>query len=214
MRTATISGFLTSLALTWATPGVADPRPVAPPPPPGDTSDSVQITMTAGKGRLGVSVLQISSELRGHLGAPGDRGVLVDTMRPDSPAARAGVRVGDVILEVDGTAITTAPDVLHAMTDRKKGDTVVIAILRAGHRSDVRATLDEDPGTLLPHGGRDRMNPQLRRWLFEDMPAFDTFGEIGPDGVQRALDSARKRMQEMERRLERLERSTPGRTRT
>src|SRR6187401_1148817 len=85
---------------------------------PGD-QDPVQVTVKAGKGRLGVSVLEISPELRVHFGAPRDRGVLINTVRPDSPAARAGMAVGDVVTAVDGDPVDAAAPMLAAMSDRK-----------------------------------------------------------------------------------------------
>jgi membrane-associated protease RseP (regulator of RpoE activity) len=169
-----------------------------------DRSDTFEFTVRAGKGRLGVAVLQISPELRAHLGAPGDRGVLVDAVKPDSPAARAGVRVGDVILEVDGEAAASATDVLDAIGDRKKGEAVAIAVVRGGQRQELRATLEDDAG---PAWRRGRLGPRARphfdpgRW-FDDPPSF---GGLDRD-ARRSLDEARERIEELERRLERLER--------
>jgi membrane-associated protease RseP (regulator of RpoE activity) len=173
---------------------------------PQDLSDSFEVTVRAGKGRLGVAVLQIGSELRTHFGAPADRGVLVDSVRPESPAARAGVRVGDVIVEVDGAAIASASDVLDALGDRKQGEAIAIAAIRGGQRQELRATLADDPapaptwqrGPRSRPGALGQLDPDLRRW-FEDMPSLD------PD-ARRSLDEARKRIEELERRLERIER--------
>jgi membrane-associated protease RseP (regulator of RpoE activity) len=155
--------------------------------------DSVQVTVAAGKGRLGVTVLQISPELRRHFGAPSDRGVMVDAITPDSPAARAGLRVGDVIVEVEGDSAMSATDVLEAMSDRKKGEPVAIAIVRAGQRSELRATLADDPGPVWHRGAPRAIDPQLRRWLDE------------PFSSPSSHDDVRKQIKEFERRLQRLE---------
>src|SRR5262245_19487116 len=48
-------------------------------------------------GRLGVMVMELTPELRAYFGAPRDSGLLIAQVVPDSAAARAGVRVGDVI---------------------------------------------------------------------------------------------------------------------
>jgi S1-C subfamily serine protease len=196
---------LTSLAVVGgaagsglAKPGSRDTRTA---PKIDRDADSVHITMTAGKGRLGVAVLQISEELRKHLGAPADRGVLVDTVRADSPAAHAGLRVGDVIVEVDGDATRSATDVLSAMSDRKKGEAVAIAVVRGGQRSELRATLEDDPGPVWRGAELDKLDPRFRGWFDEDGPAF---GELG-DAGRRSLDEARRRIEDLERRLEKLE---------
>ncbi len=185
-------------AAAGTNPGAASrtaPRAGGPP-----ASSGFHVQVTAGHGRLGVGVLEISRELRAHLGAPADRGVLVDAVRPDSAAARAGLAVGDVVLEIDGEAATSATDMLNAMADRKKGDAVAIAVLRDRQRIDLTATLADDPGPRLPrfrgfeHFGRDLDAPM--RELFRG-------GGFGP--WQRELDDARKRIEELEQRLEKIE---------
>lgn len=158
--------------------------------------DDVQVTVTAGKGRLGIVALQISPELRSHLGAPRDRGVLVDAVRPDSPAARAGLRVGDIVTDVDGDATKSAPDVLDALSDRKKGDEVTIVALRSGQRVELRARLDSDPGPTWQ--GRSFRGFQ---GMPDDMNGWFRF-DGAPDDMRGAIENLRKRMEEMEHRLQ------------
>ena len=78
------------------------------------------------RARLGVAALSISPELRTHFGAPADRGLLVDAVQPESPAARAGVHVGDVVTDVDGDAASSTSDIVSALSDRKHGDHVAV----------------------------------------------------------------------------------------
>jgi serine protease Do len=196
MRTRSIITVLTSLALAGGLAGSALAKPDSS-APPRDDSDSFHITMTAGKGRLGIGIIQISSELRTHLGAPSDRGVLVDAVKADSPAARAGVRVGDVLVEVDGEAATSAADVLGALSDRKKGESVPLTVIRDGHRTELHATLEDNPGPAWRSSERDRFQP------FE---GFDAFAGPGAEQTRRALDDARRRIDDLERRIQRLER--------
>lgn len=156
--------------------------------------DAVTVTVAAGKGRLGVAVIQISPELRTHLGAPAGSGVLVDAVRPNSPAAKAGVHVGDVIVELDRTPTQSAGDLLGAMADRKKGEAVVVAVVRDRARMEVRATLEDDPGPAI---GRGRLiDPRMRDWF--RMPS-------GNPELAKELDDARARIEQLERRLEKLE---------
>jgi membrane-associated protease RseP (regulator of RpoE activity) len=170
-------------------------------------TDSSETAMPEGKGRLGVAILELGPELRAHFGAPADRGVLIDLVKPDSPAARAGIRVGDLIVEVDGDAAASATGILDAIGDRKKGESVTIVAIRGGKRQELRATLEDDPGSAGPRGrrtgrgGPGALDPDRRRWL-EDAPSFGGFDP----GTRRLLDDARKRIEQLERRLERLER--------
>ena len=157
--------------------------------PETENSDDVHVTVTAGRGRLGLAVIQISSELRAHFGAPNDRGVLVDTVRADHPAARAGVRVGDIVLDVDGAAVRSASDILDALSDRKKGERATIVVLRDAKRLTLTATLDTDPGPT---------------WQ-----GFDQFQKRFPKGFDWRFDDSdlRKKIEELERRLNKLERT-------
>lgn len=167
--------------------------------------DDVQITVRAGRGRLGVVALQISPELRQHLGAPADQGVLIDSVRPDSPAARAGVQVGDVVTAVDGEVTRSAGDVLDALSDRKKGETVAITVVRANRTLKLEATLDDNPGPWRAFGKLDGFNMRdFERFGLDDMPFSWSFGDRD---LRRSLEESRKRIEELERRLEKLERT-------
>lgn len=180
-----------------AQPGPHAARPADPATLPDRDQGSMQITMTAGKGRLGVSVLQISADLRAHLGAPADRGVLVDAVRPDSPAAKAGVRVGDVLVDVDGDAARSATDILDAMADRKQGEAVKLEAIRDRGPVSLTATLEDDPDPRAAFGrGLPAGDPGLGPWL-RAMPKLGLGGDL-----QRQLDDARRRIDELERRLD------------
>ena len=93
------------------------------------------------QGRLGVMVMGLTPELRKHFGAPADRGVLVAHVESGTPAATAGIEVGDVIVEVHGKKIDAAPDVLSALADVGKGERAKIELVRDGTSRTLEATL-------------------------------------------------------------------------
>jgi C-terminal processing protease CtpA/Prc len=146
------------------------------------------------RGRLGFGALEISPELRAVLGAPADRGVLVDRLRPDSPAARAGVRVGDVVIQVDAAPAASVGDIVDAIADRRSGDAVALEVVRGRARVTVQVKLDSDPAPA----------PERRWERFGDEPLAlpRLFGDAE---LRRELDATRKRVQELERRLDKLE---------
>jgi len=96
------------------------------------------------KGRLGVMVMSLTPELRKHFGAPDDRGVLVAHVEPGTPAKMAGIEVGDVIVEVHGKKIDTAPDVLSALDVVGKGEHTKIELVRGGKSRTLDATLADN----------------------------------------------------------------------
>jgi S1-C subfamily serine protease len=82
----------------------------------------------------------------------GLKGVLVLNVLPGSPAAKAGIRptrrladgrirLGDLIVAIDNTAVASSDDFLDAQQSRRVGDTVTVTLDRNGKREPVQATL-------------------------------------------------------------------------
>ena len=79
-----------------------------------------------------------------------ETGVLVTNLEPDSPAERAGVREGDVIVELDGRPIASIDDLLRLMTDERVGVTIPLTLIRRTER----LKLDVTPGESRRRDGR------------------------------------------------------------
>jgi membrane-associated protease RseP (regulator of RpoE activity) len=108
----------------------------------GDDRQLIE-TFFASRTYLGVSLMNLSPELREHFGATKDAGVIVESVQDDSPADKAGVRVGDIILSVDGTDVKSSIDLRRALADKKEGDTARIEVLRGRARQTLVATVKE-----------------------------------------------------------------------
>ncbi len=98
-----------------------------------------------GGGFLGVELTELSPELRAHFGAPADRGVMVARVAPESPAAAAGVAVGDVLVGLDGDPVAGARELAHAVAAREAGAVVALELVRDGVSQELEATLGERP---------------------------------------------------------------------
>jgi S1-C subfamily serine protease len=92
-------------------------------------------------GRLGVGVLDLSPELAQHLGAKQD--VLVNTVAPDSAAAKTGIKVGDVITSVNGKPVEDAGELREALWDDASATKATIGLVRGGKEQSLEVTLDE-----------------------------------------------------------------------
>lgn len=92
---------------------------------------------------LGVSLMNISPELREHFGAPEASGVMVESVQKDSPAERAGIHVGDIVLSIDGKDVKWSGDLRKGLRDKKDGDAVRIEVLRNRARQTLVATVKE-----------------------------------------------------------------------
>ena len=87
--------------------------------------------------------MNISPELREHFGAPKDAGVMVEGVQKDSPADKAGIKVGDIVLSVDGKDVRSSADLRAAMREKKEGDSVRVEVLRGRSRHTLVTTVKE-----------------------------------------------------------------------
>lgn len=82
--------------------------------------------------RWGIDIRRLTPRLARRLGVPNESGVVVTHVRPDSPAARAGISIGDVIREVNRTSVNTVPDIEESMRASGSGQEVLVRIERKG----------------------------------------------------------------------------------
>jgi putative serine protease PepD len=75
----------------------------------------------------------------------GRDGALIQEVAPDSPAAKAGIQPGDLVVSIDGTAIENYSEMIAAIRSHRPGDEVTIGIVRGGNETTVTATLTERP---------------------------------------------------------------------
>jgi len=92
-----------------------------------------------GRGRLGVTVQSLTGELEEFFGAT-NGGALVSSVSRDSAAAKAGIKAGDVIVSINGKAVSDSGDVMNALEDITGEATIVV--LRDKKEMTLKATID------------------------------------------------------------------------
>jgi serine protease Do len=95
------------------------------------------------RAKLGVTVQGLTPELAESLGAADARGALVSDVEPGGPADRAGVKQGDVVVEVDGKPVADANAMRNQIAGTKPGESVPIVLRRNGRTETVTARLAE-----------------------------------------------------------------------
>ena len=95
------------------------------------------------RGQLGITVLKIPSEEASKLGVDQGPGVMVYQVQPGSAADRAGLRRGDIITALNGTAVNDQNSFRNMIAGTAPGSEVTLTVKRDGREQQVRATLDE-----------------------------------------------------------------------
>ncbi len=95
------------------------------------------------RGQLGVAIEPVTPELASKLGMPEVRGVMVEAVSSNSPAARAGIREGDVILAFNGTPVTDGNTLRNQVASTAPGTAVKLTVSREGREQEIEVTLGE-----------------------------------------------------------------------
>jgi S1-C subfamily serine protease len=109
------------------------------------------------RSRLGVTVNELTPALAAYFGAAD--GVLVASVTADSPAARSGIKAGDVITSVDGRAITSAAGLVRELRGGSTDREVTLGIVRDKKPSSVTATIEAPERRERPRQARPIRTP-------------------------------------------------------
>jgi membrane-associated protease RseP (regulator of RpoE activity) len=164
-----------------------------------DFDDFPGVIRVSGSGYIGVRPIGMTPELREHFGAPKDEGVLVGSVEADSPAAKAGLEVGDIITAVGGEPVES-PRELARLVRRRAGETLRFEIVRNRSAKTLSVTVGKRKADEIEIGD------------LAPMPRFQFHGPGHPrdrivlwppglEGLEDRLGELEKRLQELEDRL-------------
>jgi serine protease Do len=99
------------------------------------------------RGWMGVSLADFDASVARGLGVPESvtSGVLVDAVYADMPAAKAGLRAGDLLVEIDDQAVADSKALVRAVGNRKPGEVMTLGVIRGGKEKELKVTLGERP---------------------------------------------------------------------
>jgi serine protease Do len=100
------------------------------------------------RGWLGVQIQQVTPDLAKSLGLPKPEGALVADVTPGGPAAKIGIKQGDVILSYDGHAIDKMRDLPLAVAETAVGEKAPVKLWRDGHDATLEPVIEEMPNNL------------------------------------------------------------------
>lgn len=108
------------------------------------------------RGWLGVSVQDINQDLAKQFGLNEAKGALVSEVLPNSPAAAAGVKVGDVVTAIDGKPVDSAAVLRNAVAQSPVGKNISLEVLRNNRRESLNVKIAERPKEMAQ---REPQNP-------------------------------------------------------
>ena len=89
--------------------------------------------------QIGIGVSPLTKQLGEYFGVAEGKGLLINSVRENSPAAKAGLKAGDIIVEVDGKDVKGNLDLNRTLNEKKEGD-VNLTVIRERNRINVRVT--------------------------------------------------------------------------
>jgi Do/DeqQ family serine protease len=126
------------------------------------------------RGRLGINVQDLTPELAHGLGVARTEGAVITQVQPDSPAARAGLRPGDIVIEADGHPVRSASDLRNRIALVRAGQEIELTLLRSGARRVITARVGERQTAAA------RVAPQiLSGAILQDIrPGMPMYGKV------------------------------------
>jgi serine protease Do len=142
------------------------------------------------RGYLGIQFQQLTDGLARGFGLPSTEGALVGDVLPDTPAARAQIQSGDVIVEFAGQKIASAQDLPRSVASVPPGTKVSVVVLRNGKRQGLDTVIDAVPVSALTADGDPEPNPLPE--TPQDLPAGPSFGfKVEPSDVSASEASSK-----------------------
>lgn len=176
----------------------------------GDLAFAFNTGDLVSRGYLGVSLIELTPELRQNFKVPEGKGVMVSTVSKDSPAEKAGLKAGDILTGIDGSDVDRSADVSRQIRKKKDGEPAKIEFYRNGVKQQAFASIAERKRPEIDmkffSGDEDMIiGPRIRESLGNLTEVLE-----GPEWKARieAMQDCSKveaRLKEVEKRLKDLE---------
>jgi serine protease Do len=148
------------LSLLAAAVALGQPGPPAPPPPPHAFAGSF----------LGVGVVEIDADRAKELKLKEEQGVEVKSVEEDSPAAKAGIKVGDVVLDYNGQRVEGAEQFVRLVRETPIGRRVKLLVWNGGATRTVTAAIGSRSYGQTFSGEMNDGMAKLRGMQMPDLP--------------------------------------------
>ena len=177
---------------------------------------------------MGVVLSDLSRQLGDYFGVKKGRGALITEVEEESPAEKAGLKAGDVIIAIDDETVKDHDDVVELVTEKEAGDQASVKIIRdkkekvitveIGEREGLEhlgylKNLDKDIDIVIPHmkghwyGDFDDIKDIDKIYKFHDLDDLKDLSESGElnkemDQLRKELQALKKELKEIQKKLE------------
>jgi serine protease Do len=118
---------------------------------------------------IGVGVSGLNKQLGDYFGVADGKGLLINSVAKDSPAEKAGLKAGDVIVEVDGREVKNSFDLIRLVNEKKEGG-INLTVIRDKKRQTISVTPEKRKGNVLRFEDLGKIERELKN-LRTRMPA-------------------------------------------
>ncbi len=145
----------------------------------GNVMQQLMKTGTVRRAKMGVTVQGVTSELAKSLGLNDVRGALVSAVEADSPAQKAGIERGDVILKFNGEPVSDSNSLRNRVASTQPGSKATVTIVRNGREETRQVLLAELPGTRVASNGDEGASNGGRYGMMVSPLTPDVAGQLG-----------------------------------
>ena len=158
------------------------------------------------RGRLGLVLRDLDEDLAPYFDRKAGDGVLVIEVQEESPAEGAGVKPGDVIVEVSGKKVVTIDEFLDEVYDCMDSKEVELGIVRKGAKKSIKVEVGDELHRFM-YMPRDRVrkieafeDPEYKQQLDETMNVI-----YEKKALEKEIEALHKQIERLEKRLDKIE---------
>ena len=110
---------------------------------------------------LGIGLQDLTPDLLPQFKLESTEGALIGQVFEGSPAEKAGLKIGDVVIDIDGVQVKNSQDVVREVLKKQVGQKVKLTVIREGKKVEITVTTSEMPAEPTGKGGQ----PEKREWF-------------------------------------------------
>ncbi len=174
-------------------------------PGPGDFHTYSFSIPSFNRARMGVSISDLTEQLGSFFGVKEGKGALITEVVEDSPAEKAGLKAGDVIVRIDGDKVNSTSDVYEALEGKEKGDQVNVEVIRDKGSHSLTVTVELE-GPQKWHANTWNFQAPKVKMRQQVEPKIKIFTDKmeAQDDLREELNELKKELKELQKELKEL----------